>query len=184
MNTVEYAAQITAELSAAMEKLDPAACEKLCDIILDAKKILVAGAGRSGLAAKAFAMRLMHLGLTAYVCGETVTPNLEKGDLLLIVSGSGETGSLTNMAAKAAGLKASIALVTARPESTIGKAAHVTVSIPAPTPKAGNAFTSVQPMGSLFEQSCFLLLDAVVIRLMERKGIDSDSMYAHHANLE
>ena len=42
------------------------------DIIVSANNVFVTGAGRSGLAAKAFAMRLMHLGLSAYVVGETI----------------------------------------------------------------------------------------------------------------
>jgi len=41
--------------------------------LLNAKRIYVMGAGRSGLVAKAFAMRLMHLGLQAFVVGETIT---------------------------------------------------------------------------------------------------------------
>ena len=39
-------------------------------------------------------------------------------------------------------------------------------------------------MGALFEQSCFLLLDAVVMELMEQLGQDEAAMYARHANLE
>jgi len=42
--------------------------------ILDAKRIYVTGAGRSGLIARAFAMRLLHLGFDVFVVGETVTP--------------------------------------------------------------------------------------------------------------
>ncbi len=44
------------------------------DELLSAKRIYVMGAGRSGLIAKAFAMRLMHLGMHSYVVGETITP--------------------------------------------------------------------------------------------------------------
>lgn len=184
MDSAQYGVQIARELSAAMEKVDPVACENFCELIFRAKKIFVAGAGRSGLAAKAFAMRLMHLGFTVYVCGEIVTPNITGDDLLLIVSGSGETGILTGIAAKARALGAAVALMTTRPESTIGRGADVVVPIPAPTPKAGNAFASIQPMGSLFEQTCLILLDAMVIRLMELKNMDEDAMYTRHANLE
>lgn len=184
MDTTQCALSIAKELSVTLEQVNSVACEQLCDAILNAKKIMVAGVGRSGLAARAFAMRLAHLGLTVYVCGETVTPNLEKEDLLLIVSGSGETSSLISMAAKAEKLGAAIALVTVRPDSTIGRTANVVITIPAPTPKAENTFTSIQPMGSLFEQSGLILLDAMVIRLMERKHVDARAMFTRHANLE
>jgi 6-phospho-3-hexuloisomerase len=66
-----------------------------------------------------------------------------------------------------------IALITAAPRSAIGKLAEVVVPVPAPTPKAGQvpAPSSIQPMGALFEQCLLRLFDAVVLRLMERKGI-------------
>ena len=62
------------------------------EALLSAKRVFVIGAGRSGLVAKAFAMRLMHLGLDIHVVGETITPALREGDILVVVSGSGETG--------------------------------------------------------------------------------------------
>ena len=57
-------------------------------------------------------MRLMHMGKQVYVVGEIVTPSIQQGDLLLIVSGSGETESLVAMAKKAKRLGATIATVT------------------------------------------------------------------------
>ncbi|MDD2959985.1 MAG: 6-phospho-3-hexuloisomerase [Lachnospiraceae bacterium] len=186
MNVTEYAEIITAELENTLKRVSPEQGEQLADQIMQAKKILVAGAGRSGMAAKAFTMRLMHMGFDAYVCGETVTPNLEAEDLFLVASGSGETGSLTGMTKKAKQIGAKIAAVTIRPEGTIGQMADVVVQIPAPTPKAAaeGIQSSIQPMGSLFEQSCLLCLDAVILRLMEKRGDNSDAMYTRHANLE
>ncbi|RLF30589.1 MAG: hypothetical protein DRJ99_02085, partial [Thermoplasmata archaeon] len=58
---------------------------------LNADRIFVYGAGRSGLVAKAFAIRLVHLGFQTFVIGETITAPVRKGDLVVIVSGSGET---------------------------------------------------------------------------------------------
>lgn len=186
MNTTEYAKVITEELTNTLSKVSAEDGEKLTDLILNANKILVAGAGRSGFAAKAFTMRLMHMGFDAYVCGETVTPNLEKEDLFIVASGSGATGSLVSMAEKAKKIGAPIATVTICPNGPIGSMADVAVEIPAPTPKAevDPSHKSIQPMGSLFEQSCLLFLDAVIVRLMEKRGNDSDTMFMRHANLE
>ena len=175
---------IVRELAAVMERIDGGEWEALCDAILAARRVFVAGAGRSGLAVRAFAMRLMHLGLTACVCGETTTPSAGEGDLLLILSGSGETGGLPGAAKKAKSLGCRVALITVRRSSTIGDLADCVVTVPAPTPKAEHGFRSIQPMGSLFEQSSHLLLDAAVLRLMERMGVDEAAMYARHANLE
>ena len=69
-----------------------------------------------GLAAKAFAMRLMHLGLPVFVAGETTRASeIARGDLLIIGSGCGHTVSLVGMAEKAKVLGASVALVTTFP---------------------------------------------------------------------
>src|SRR5437773_11387674 len=55
------------------------------------RRILVLGVGRSGLIGRGFAMRLMHLGFSVYVMGETITPAIGKGDLVIAISGSGKT---------------------------------------------------------------------------------------------
>ena len=186
MNTTEYAIIITKELETTLRQVSSEEGDELTNRILKAKKILVAGAGRSGFAVKAFAMRLMHMGFDAYVVGETVTPNCEAADLLIVGSGSGETGSLVSMAGQAKRIGAAVAVVTIRPESSIGKIADVVVKIPAPTPKAevDPGFESIQPLGSLFEQSLLLFLDAVILRLMEKQGSSPDMMFTRHANLE
>ena len=48
----------------------------------------------------------------------------------------------------------------------------------------GTSGKSIQPMGSLFEQSLLLFYDAVILRFMNKKGLNSDKMYGRHANLE
>lgn len=186
MNTTEYSREVLAELNRTLTNVSAEEGEKLAQLVLNAGKILVAGAGRSGFAVKAFAMRLMHMGFDAYVVNETVTPNIEPGDVLVVGSGSGETGSLVVMAQKAKKIGADLALVTIFPDSSIGKIADAVVRIPAPTPKVATdtGFKSIQPMGSLFEQSLLLFLDSVILRLMELQGNDSDTMFTRHANLE
>src|SRR5512136_868994 len=74
--------------------LDKAQTSAFFQRMLSVHRVYVAGAGRSGLIARAFAMRLLHLGFDVYVVGETVTPALQRGDTLVIFSGSGETHSM------------------------------------------------------------------------------------------
>lgn len=151
----------------------------------EARRIFVAGAGRSGLMGKAFAMRLMHLGLTAHVVGESTTPGIGSGDILVLGSGSGETGSLISMAEKAQRAGASVLLVTIHPGSSIGRLADEIAALPAAAKEAAaSSAVTVQPMGSLFEQGLLIFYDAVVLRLMELKEMDGPAMYASHANLE
>ena len=156
------------------------------DLIEGPPRVFVAGAGRSALGIRGFAMRLMHLGVTSHVVGETTTPGIAAGDVLVIGSGSGSTASLVAAAEKAHAIGVSILLVTIDPTSPIGQLADVTIRVPAPSPKAagGGSSSSIQPMGSLFEQSLFLLLDALIVLLMNKKGIDSEEMFGRHANLE
>ncbi|MFD0714337.1 6-phospho-3-hexuloisomerase [Paenibacillus sp. GCM10027626] len=178
------------ELNVTVKSIPEDDIEQLIDQIAAAKRIFVAGAGRSGLMMRAFAMRLMHSGLQVHVVGDTTTPGLEADDLLIIGSGSGETGSLVNMASKAKKLNAQVAIATVRPESTIGKLADTVILVPAAAKEgstgsgAGSGITTIQPMGSLFEQSLLLLFDAIVLRYMERMNIDAAAMFGRHANLE
>lgn len=160
--------------------------EGLAERILKAKHVYVAGCGRSGLMVRAFAMRLMHMGISTYVVGEIVTPGFQAGDLLIIVSGSGTTGSLVTMAKKAKTIGGQIALVTIYPDSVIAQMADSVLRINAPTSKGKKieGVTSVQPMGSLFEESVLLVLDYVILILMDKKNLTGEEMFKRHANLE
>ena len=186
MNIQAYIDQILDELGATVESACSDSAEQLADAIIAAQTIFVAGAGRSGLAMKSFAMRLMHLGFDVYVVGEIVTPSITDKDVLLIGSGSGSTSSLVTSANKADAIDATICLLTIDGNSPIAKLASVVLTIPAPSPKVnrGFGFRSVQPMGSLFEQSLLLILDAIVLLLMEKTGKDAELMFTRHANLE
>jgi 6-phospho-3-hexuloisomerase len=185
METAQFAQRIIDELHHAAEQLTNENAEKLVEHILTSDKIFVTGAGRSGLMGKAFAMRMMHMGLDSYVVGETVTATYEEGDILIIGSGSGETKSLIPMVEKAKSIGGTVAVVTINPESTIGKLADITVQLPgAPKDQSSSEYQTIQPMGSLFEQTLLLFYDAIILRFMEKKGLDSQTMYGKHANLE
>lgn len=185
MQTTQYLAEILKELNHSANLIADEEAEKLVNGILESKKVFVAGAGRSGFMAKSFAMRMMHMGIDSYVIGETVTPNFEKEDILIIGSGSGETKSLVSMAEKAKSIGGRIATVTIFPDSTIGQLADVTIKLPgSPKDQSKGDYKTIQPMGSLFEQTLLLFYDAVILRFMEKKGLDTNKMYGKHANLE
>ena len=181
-----YIDQIIEELRTTLAHVSNEQGDKLVDAIIGARAVFASGAGRSGMAVRGFAMRLMHLGFTVYVVGDTTTPSITDEDLLLIGSGSGSTGSLVVSAKKARGIGAKIGLVTIQEDSEIGKLADIVLTIPAPSPKlAGDQVSqSQQPLGSLFEQGLFLTLDAIIRLLMVKAEIEGDAMFARHANLE
>lgn len=185
MNITQYLEEIVQELNKTVDIIPELEAEKLLNKLLESKKIFVAGAGRSGFMGKSFAMRMMHMGIDAYVVGETVTANLEHDDLLIIGSGSGETNTLVAIAEKAKKLGGSIALITTSPESTLGRMADIIVLLPGAQKDQSNSdYHTIQPMGSLFEQTMLLFYDALILRFMEIKGLDSTKMYGKHANLE
>ncbi|WP_042165405.1 6-phospho-3-hexuloisomerase [Paenibacillus gorillae] len=185
MQTIEYAAVIVKELNQTTALIAEEEADQLVDHILRAGKVFVAGAGRSGLMMRAFAMRMMQMGIEVYVVGETVTPSLGKDNLLIIGSGSGGTSSLVSMVDKAKSLGGTVALITISPESTIGKMADIIIKLPgSPKDQSGDGYKTIQPMGALFEQTLLLYCDAVVLKLMESRHLDSATMYARHANLE
>jgi len=180
---------VVGELGDVLQAVDDDALRGLEERLTLARRVFVAGAGRSGLMMRAFAMRLMHVGLRVHVIGEVTTPPIEAGDLLVIGSGSGETASLCSMAQRARHLGAGLALVTIATSSTIGRLADTVIRLDAPSPKVipasgATTRTSIQPMGSLFEQALLLLLDTVVLRLAAARGTSPDEMLTRHANVE
>ncbi|WP_171654578.1 6-phospho-3-hexuloisomerase [Paenibacillus foliorum] len=185
MQITQYTNEVIKELNRAASLISEETAQSLVDRIMKAEKIFVAGAGRSGLMMRAFAMRMMHMGLQVYVVGESVTPGLAEADLLIIGSGSGETKSLLSMASKAKSLGAGVAIATVNPESSIGLLADIVIQIPALSKDTSDGgLTSIQPMGSLFEQSLLLLFDSIILQMMDKLNLDSSAMFGKHANLE
>lgn len=185
MEPREALAAVAKELAAAVRATDAEEVAALAEAVAGAREVFVTGQGRSGFVARGFAMRLAQLGLKAHFVGEPTTGPIKRRDLLVVASGSGETPSCVAAACAAQQAGAMIALVTIRPDSTLGGMAGVTVRIGAPSPKAGQvAAESVQPLGSLFEQALLAVLDTTVLVLMARLGETAEGMFARHANLE
>lgn len=186
METPELIDAILADVGRALRQVDPAQVDEICSAILAADRIFIAGKGRSGLQMKAFAMRLMHLGLFVHVVDDVTTPAIGAADLLLIGSASGRTGSLLRYLDTAGEAGARLATFTGVMESPIAAAAASVLHIPATNFKAGSppAVESVLVMGSLFEHCLGLLCDLIVIRLKLALNIEETAMNARHANLE
>jgi 6-phospho-3-hexuloisomerase len=115
----------------AMTELDLERVENFVQHILDSKtkKIFVVGQGRSGFVGRAFALRLMNMGLTVYFLGETVTPAAGKDDLIIAISGSGTTKITLTASSTAKEIGARVVAVTSYPESPLGNLADLAVPI-------------------------------------------------------
>lgn len=186
MSIMKSLQDILGELHHTLNMIDKNQITACAQEIQTSRRTFVGGAGRSGLMMRAFAMRLMHLGFPVFVLGETITPGIERRDLLLLGTGSGTTSSLVTYASKAKSLGARVGVITIRTHSLIASDSDFQINIPAPSSKIDSASfnTSLQPMGSLFEQSLLLVTDIIVAKLMESTSQDSAEMFVRHANLE
>jgi 6-phospho-3-hexuloisomerase len=170
--------------------------EKFLSELLQAKRIYVIGAGRSGLVAKAFAMRLMHLGLSAFVVGETITPALTRDDVMVVFSGSGKTKTVADIADTAKEIGAHICLITSNAKSRIGKIADCTVIIEHHRDEVEDdalefeirqmlgEHKSFAPLGTVFETASIVFSDAIISRLMEITKTDENALKIRHTNIE
>ena len=170
--------------------------------LITSPRIYVAGAGRSGLVAKAFAMRLMHLGMESYVVGETITPAMQKGDLLVAFSGSGETRSITEICRTAKAVGGRLALITSRNDSTMAKTADMMVVLNSRPydddglssdfairqitgeHRSGAAYNPKAPTGSLFETSAMIFSDAVILELMNLRHTAMEEIVDNYSNIQ
>ena len=187
MNIKETLISITRELEQCLQQIDT---EQMADVTValqKANRIFVYGTGRSLLMIRAFAMRLMHLGHTVYVVGETNTPAISEQDILIIASGSGETKTLVTIAEKCKKLQVPLALITTDPSSTIARLADYIIQIHTSTSKTNHQEqASVQPGGNTFEQSLLLLTDAWIVQMFAQSDIkqQKQALMKQHANLE
>ena len=168
---------------------------KFIEVITTADNIFVTGAGRSGLAAKAFAMRLMHLGLSSYVVGETISPAINAGDCILAISGSGETNTIVTAAKISKKRGAKVLALTSYPESSLGQLADGIIHVKGRTKVEvddenylkrqikGN-YTSLTPLGTAFELTSLVFLDGLVSELMETMGKTEQDLKNRHTVLE
>jgi 6-phospho-3-hexuloisomerase len=163
-----------------------------------ATRVFVAGSGRSGFVARAFAMRLMHLGYTVYMAGETTTPAVRKGDTLVVFSGSGTTGALVSICTTVKNTGGTVCLITASPKSRMSRQADCVVNLgdltayypkADPSPKVPEVTDDVEdspafaPLGTLFETLAWVFSDAVISALMILKEVSPVAMQGLHANI-
>jgi len=134
--------------------------------------------GRSGLIAKAFAIRLVQMGLEVFFVGETVTPFVEEGNLVIIVSYTGETMSAIQTANIVRRVGAKVVTVTANNHSKLAAASNLVIEI---HPPKDDDRKRLAPLGTLFEVATLIYLDGIVASMMEKLGQSEGAMRKRHA---
>jgi len=179
-----------------LARVNPDQVEKMVAEMLVStdRRILVLGAGRTGLIGRAFAMRLMHLGFQVYVMGETITPSIGRGDLIIALSGSGATKLVVTAAEIGKTIRAKIIAITSYADSDLGKLADQIVLIKGRTKVADEKdyflrqlmgdYEPMAPLGTVFEISLMTFLDGVVVELMHRLGLRESELRMRHATIE
>jgi 6-phospho-3-hexuloisomerase len=161
---------------------------KFVNLILDTHKfnnrVFLYGAGRSGFMGRAFAQRLMHLKIKSCFISDAVTYRYTDKDLLIIISGSGETTSPVAIAQKARDIGGKLILLTTRPKSTIGKLCNLIIEIKGKSKDKAISQQTLAPYTSLFDISTLSVLDAIGGILMEKLGIEEKDIDNTHASIE
>ena len=178
-NSIDY---IQRKINDILSQVSQNDIDKVKKLFSNSSRIFVYGAGRSGLVAKAFAIRLVHLGLQTFVIGETIIAPVQKGDLAVIVSGSGETIPAVMTAEIAHDIGAKVVSITGKKNSEIAKYADITLFISATCNDSERK--KYAPLGTLFEASVWILLDGIIADLLENKHETEETMRKRHATLE
>ena len=159
------------------EKLDA-----LVKALLSSRRIFVYGAGRSGLVGRMFTQRLMHLNLNAYFVGETLTPALESQDVLIAISGSGQTTSTLALTRAAKERGAKIVVLTAHTNSLLAGEADLIIPVKGKTKLT--EYESYAPFTTLFDITCLAYLDSLASELMGHLGLTDKDIEGKHATVE
>ncbi len=152
--------------------------DKFVEHLVSSRKVFIYGVGRSGLIAKAFAIRLVQMGLEVFFIGETVTPIVEEGNLVIIVSYTGETMSAMQTANIVRRVGAKVVSITANANSKLAGASNLVILIHPPKDEERKRLA---PLGTLFEDATMIYLDGIVKMLMEKLGQSEGAMRKRHA---
>lgn len=156
-----------------------------CAEMLRAERIFLCGAGQTGLVLRMFGMRLMQLGLPVHFAGDCLTPAVGKGDLLLVASGSGNTGGVLVAAEQARAAGAGVLAVVGGDGGALAKTGVRTILIPVPCRRDYSApRLAGQFLNSLFEQSLLFMTCLLAEDIMRACDECEEQMRQRHANLE
>lgn len=152
--------------------------DEFVDMLIGSRRIFVYGVGRSGLIAKAFSIRLVQMGLEVYFIGETITPIVEEGHMVIIVSYTGETMSAIQTANIVRRVGAKVVAITAHNHSKLAGASNLVLEIHPPKDEERKRLA---PLGTVFEDATLVYLDSIVATLMDKLGQSEGAMRKRHA---
>ena len=170
------------------ELIDFEKIEQLLELLIRSytnnKMVFIYGAGRSGFIGRTFTQRLMHLGFKACFVSDTVTYRYKANEILIIISGSGETTSPLAIAKKAKEIGGKIVLLTANPLSSIAKLSDLIIQIEGKSKDKATESQTLAPYTSLFDISTLAILDTIGGIIMKILGVSENEIDKRHASIE
>ena len=154
---------------------------KAVDSILNCKgKVIFAGVGKSGLIARKISATFSSVGIPSFFCHPSEALHgdmgqIEKKDLLIIFSYSGNTSELTNMLKYANRYKIKIIGVASKPDSLLLKASDIKIILPK---VRESDVTGMVPTSST--SITLLVGDCLATTVMQRKQFSKEKFKVFH----
>ena len=130
MDTKQILTQAGNHVAEVLSKIDPAQVDALAKAIAKANRVFVSGWGRAGNVAGILGMDMSQIGKVVFRVGDNNTPSIHEGDILLVVSGSGNTKTISIIAKEAKDFGATVGLISTSEQSIIGEIADYNIVIP------------------------------------------------------
>lgn len=182
---MDYRERIITEISTAILSVNPDELQSAVSRICNSRRIFCDGLGRSALAMRGFAMRLMRLGFQSQMVGESTATAFGTGDTLMMCTASGSSPVLLYHAQLSKNQGGNVILITGNRKNPLVELADETIILPTSNKDSADSERfSIQPRGSLFEQTSQLVCDLMVLEIMEQCRISVGEMRKRHANLE
>ncbi len=179
--------KILAEYEQVFQKINQDSIREFIDTVKNHDRIFIIGVGREGMATRAFAMRLMHMGKEIHWIWDDTTPGISPGDLVIATLGDGQIGHIHYVCERAKEAGGIIYVVTGSPSGRTAKnLADKVLFLPAAVYRGtDDVVPSFQPMGNLFEQCLLILFDMIVMTIVEETPeLSFEIMSGRHRNIE
>jgi len=154
---------------------------KAVDLILNCRgKVILAGIGKSGLIARKISATFSSVGIPSFFCDPAQALHgdmgqIEKKDILIIFSYSGNTSELTNMLKYANRSRIKIIGVASKPDSLLLKASDVKLVLPK---VKESDVTGVVPTSST--SITLLLGDCLATTVMHKRNFSKEKFKIFH----
>ncbi len=181
INLAKKSAQVQINELRKIKKIFNNSFSKAIDLILNCKgKVILAGIGKSGLIARKISATFSSVGIPSFFCDPAQALHgdmgqIEKRDILIIFSYSGNTSELSNMLKYANRYRIKIIGVASKPDSILLKASDIKIIMP----KVKEAdVTGMVPTTST--SMTMLLGDCMATTIMHQKKFSKEKFKVFH----